>query len=90
MEVDRLESFKAKSSNIVLSVKRDMSKIELFIKTHQKSRGKTLAASRDFNGHRAFKEVIVELKNTSRMTTMRIQYPDSVALGNVVQNKEHQ
>ncbi len=44
MEVDRLESFKAKSSNIVLSVKRDM----------------------------------------------RTQYPDLVALGNVVQNKEHQ
>ena len=39
-----------------------MSKIELFIQTHQKSRGKTLTASRDMNGHRAFKEVIVELK----------------------------
>ena len=39
-----------------------MSKIELFIQTLQKSRGKTLAASGDMNGHRAFKEVIVELK----------------------------
>ena len=39
-----------------------MSKIELFMQTHQKLRGKTLAASRDMNCHRAFKEVIVELK----------------------------
>ena len=39
-----------------------MSKIELFIQTHRKLRGNTLAASRDMNGHRAFKEVIVELK----------------------------
>jgi predicted translin family RNA/ssDNA-binding protein len=54
--VDLLESFK------VLSVKQLMSKIELFIQTHQKSRGKALAVSRDMNGHRAFKEVIVELK----------------------------
>ena len=42
-----------------------MSKIELFIQTHQKLRGKTLAVRQDpqdMNGHRAFKEVIVELK----------------------------
>ena len=58
VEVDRLESFKSKSLYIVLSVKQVMSKIELFIQMH----GKTLAASRDMNGHRAFKEVIVELK----------------------------
>ena len=57
-----MESFKAKSSNIVLSVKQVMSKIELFIQTHQKWRGKALAASKDMNGHWAFKEVIVELK----------------------------
>ena len=39
-----------------------MSKIELFIQTHQKWRGKAWAASKDMNGHWAFKEVIVELK----------------------------
>jgi len=57
MKVDRLESLKAKSSNIQV-----MGKIELFIQTHNIPRAIALAANRDKNGLRAFKEVIAELK----------------------------
>ena len=39
-----------------------MSKIELFIQTYNIPRAKALAASRDMNGLRAFREVIAELK----------------------------
>ena len=39
-----------------------MSKIKLFIRTHNIPRAKALAANRDMNGLRAFKEVIAELK----------------------------
>ena len=62
MEVDRLESLKPKSSNLILSVKQVMSKIELFIQTYDIPRAIALAANRDLNGLRAFKEVISELK----------------------------
>ncbi len=62
MEVDRLESFKPKSSNLILSVEQVMSKIELFIQTYNIPRAKALASNRDMNGLRAFKEVIAELK----------------------------
>ncbi len=62
MEVDLLESLKPKSSNLFLSVEQVMSKIELFIQTHNIPRAKALAANRNMNGLRAFKEVIVELK----------------------------
>ena len=62
MEVDRLEALKPKSSNLILSVEQVMSKIELFILTHNIPRAKALAASRDLNGLRAFRELIVELK----------------------------
>ena len=62
MEVDRLEALKPKSSNLILSVEQVMSKIELFIQTHNIPRAKALAANRDMNGLRAFKELIAELK----------------------------
>ena len=62
MEVDRLESLKPKSSNLILSVKQVMSKIELFIQTHNIPRAKVLAASRDMIGLRTYREVIAELK----------------------------
>ena len=62
MEVDRLEALKPKSSNLILSEEKVMSKIELFILTHNISRAKALAANRDMSGLRAFKEVIAELK----------------------------
>jgi len=62
MEVDRLEALKPKSSNLILSVEQVMSKIELFIQTHNIPRAKALAASRDLNGLRAFRELIAELK----------------------------
>ncbi len=62
MEVDRLEALKPKSSNLILSEEKVMSKIELFILTHNIPRAKALAASRDMNGLRAFKELIAELK----------------------------
>jgi anaerobic ribonucleoside-triphosphate reductase len=62
MEVDRLESLKSKSSNLILSVEQIMSKIELFIQTNNTSRAIALAANRDLHGLRAFKEVIAELK----------------------------
>jgi len=62
MEVDRLEALKPKSSILILSVEQVTSKIELFIQTHNIPRAKALAASRDMNGLRAFKEVIAELK----------------------------
>ena len=50
MEVDRLEALKPKSS------------VNLFIQTHNIPRAKALAANRDMNGLRAFKELIAELK----------------------------
>ncbi len=62
MEVDRLEALKPKSSNLILSVEQVMSKIELFIQTHNIQRAKALAANRDLNGLRAFREVIAELR----------------------------
>ena len=62
MEVDRLEVLKPKSSNLILSVEQVMSKIELFIQTHNIPRAKALAASRDISGLLSFKEVIAELK----------------------------
>ena len=62
MEVDRLEAMKPKSSNLILSVEKVMSKIELFIQTHNISRAIALAANRDMNGLRAFRELIAELK----------------------------
>jgi len=62
MKVDRLEALKPKSSNLILSVEQVMSKIELFIQTHNIPRAKALAASRDLNGLRAFRELIAELK----------------------------
>jgi len=62
MEVDRLEALKPKSSNLILSVEQVMSKIELFIQTHNISRAIALAANRDMNGLRAFRELIAELK----------------------------
>ena len=62
MEVDRLEALKPKSSNLILSVEKVTSKIELFIQTHNIPRAKALAANRDMNGLRAFKELIAELK----------------------------
>ena len=62
MEVDRLEALKPKSSNLILSVKQVMSKIELFIQTCNIPRAKALAANRDMNGLRAFRELIAELK----------------------------
>jgi len=62
MEVDRLQALKPKSSNLILSVEIVMSKIELFIQTHNIPRAKALAASRDLNGLRAFRELIAELK----------------------------
>jgi hypothetical protein len=49
MEIDRLEALKPKSSNLILSVEQVMSKIELFIQTHNIPRAKALAASRDMN-----------------------------------------
>ena len=62
MEVDRLEALKPKSSNLILSLEQVMSKIELFIETYNIPRAKALAANRDMNGLRAFKELIAELK----------------------------
>jgi len=62
MEVDYLEALKPKSSNLILSVGQVMSKIKLFIQTHNIPRGEALAAKRDMNDLRAFKEVITELK----------------------------
>ena len=62
MEVNRLEALKPKSSNLILSVEQVMSKIELFIQTHNIPRAKALAANRDMNGLRVFREVIAELK----------------------------
>jgi len=62
MEVDRLEALKPKSSNLILSAEQVMSKIELFIETHNIPRAKALIANRDMNGLRAFKELIAELK----------------------------
>ena len=62
MKVDKLEAMKPKSSNLILSVKQVMTKIELFIQTYNIPRAKALAASRDMNGLRAFKELIAELK----------------------------
>ena len=62
MEIDRLEALKPKSSNLILSVEQVMSKIELFIQTHKISRAIALAANRDMNGLRAFRELIAELK----------------------------
>jgi len=62
MEVDRLEALKPKSSNLILSVEQVMSKIELFIQTYNIPRAKALAANRDMNGLRAFRELIAELK----------------------------
>ena len=62
MEVDRLEVFKPASSNLILSVEQVKSKIELFIQTYNIPRAKALAADRDMNGLRAFKELIAELK----------------------------
>jgi serine/threonine protein kinase len=62
MELDRLEALKPKSSNLILSVEKVMSKIELFIQTYNVPRAKALATNRDMNGLRAFKEVIAELK----------------------------
>ncbi len=62
MEVDRLEALKPKSSNLILSVEQVMSKIESFIQTHSIPRAKELAANRGFNGLRAFRELIAELK----------------------------
>ena len=44
MEVDRLEALKPKSLNLILSVEQVMSKIELFIQTHNIPRVKALAA----------------------------------------------
>ena len=43
MEVDRLEVFKPKSSNLIISVEQVMSKIELFIVTYNIPRAKALA-----------------------------------------------
>ena len=62
IEIDRLEAFKATSSNILLSVEQVRNKIELFIQTNDVPRAKVLATNRDINGLRAFKEVIAELK----------------------------
>ena len=62
MEVDRLEALKPKSSSIILSVEQVMSKIELFIQTYNIPRAKAMAANRDLNGIRVFREVIAELK----------------------------
>ena len=62
MEVDRLEALKPKSSNLILSLGQVMSKIELFIETHNIPRAKALVVNRDMNGLRAFKELIAELK----------------------------
>jgi len=62
MEIDRLEALKPKSSNLILSVEQVMSKIELFIQTHNIPRAKALAASRDMNRLRVFKELIADLK----------------------------
>ncbi len=65
MEVDRLESLKPKSSNLILSVEQVMSKIELFIETNKDylSGVKALATNRDMNVIRTFKELIAQLKN---------------------------
>ena len=62
MEIDRLEALKPKSSNLILSVEQVMSKIELFIQTYNIPRAKAMAANRDLNGIRVFREVIAELK----------------------------
>jgi len=62
MEIDRLEALQPKSSNLILSVEQVMSKIEVFIQTHNTSRAKALAANRDMNGLRAFRELIAKLK----------------------------
>jgi len=62
MKVDRLEALKAKSSSIIPSIGQVMNKIELFIQTNNGPRAKALAANRDMNGLRAFREVIAELK----------------------------
>ena len=62
MEVDCLEVFKPKSSNLILSVEQVMSKIELFIQINEVPKAKALAANRDISGLRSFKELIAELK----------------------------
>jgi hypothetical protein len=71
MEVDLLESLKPKSSNLILSVEQVMSKIELFIQTHNIPRAKALAANRDMNGLLAFRELIVELKKVLEELTLK-------------------
>jgi len=87
MELDRLEALKPKSSNLILSVEQVMSKIELFIQTHNIPRAIALAANRDMNGLRAFRELIAKLKKHLEELSPKI---DSFVGGNMIAESDRQ
>ena len=82
MEVDRLEALKPKSSNLILSVKQVMSKIELFIQTYNIPRAKALVASRDMKALAAFKKLIAELKKYLEDLSPK---SDSLVVDNIIE-----
>ncbi len=87
MELDRLEALKSKSSNLILSVEQVMSKIELFIQTHNIPRAIALAANRDMNGLRALRESIAKLKKVLEELSPKI---DSFVGGNMIAESDRQ